>query len=931
MDDEAFKKLEAATANSVPPGIEALNNPLSHTTISDLDELEALLSEASGVPARSFTEIVLGTVTQPYRPHSPDQQVRQAQPQPEQQGQEHRQENQADDVADYVLPPGELSGADAEEVFEALKTSLGQSALEAILKEIELESKDEQSECDVFPAPADEWEAPPNAPPHNEASLSELQKTIEQLSQPATRANSPPVTSTVEPSPRPTAHPVTSSSLVNAGGNVQTTPQDINVNTIDFSKIPRDIASITNWLADQVNKVRSSNVSASGSVGAPGNTFLVPNGIGRRKGSLAADPNKVVDKGKVRQENRERKKRWREVNQDRNKDNDLRCRVTKRAGKLFGEAPSVEKTQWMANEFDKRKEKRLVKEKARDGGDNGMLAIAGSSSVFPAYQPAGATHSSAMGQNRGHATFYNSHPIQEANANAELIQQQLLNTLSQNPGLLNQLQALLAATSETAAPSGVADVPIVSDAATSGGNGWNTEDLSGLEGLEGLADIDANNIGIGVIDDLVASVEQALQAHDVDPSVSGTSKSSTDATASNASTKMTLCVGESSEMKHESHGNSGSMESSNSEDSTDTTLASVIRGIFGPQVDLEKLVVINDDGDLQFAEEELVRLCHEANIDLNDLDLEGLMVEASADASAEVSHASSRDTSPSVQPDASDAVRMGENGDVVMTDSQPQESNETDLDPMTDIEIGNGQSMTLEQINAMIGELVTVTGTVIPDEVGVPAPAPLQGPNIPAASPTQSANAAIQPQPSANAEDYTAENFAAIINALISTSPSPPPPPSDPAMVAAVPPPPPFRGVKRPAVAYTPSPHKRARMSPPNMANGMNATTAAAANQLNQLFESNGFGPITQFHGHTQASHMSSNAKDAYAASFGNSDAMNKRLMKPPPYRPGGVGAGSMSSVPGGIGVVARKKSGEDEKKIKAMGFPPLMAGMKRA
>ncbi|RPB27668.1 hypothetical protein L211DRAFT_564051 [Terfezia boudieri ATCC MYA-4762] len=68
---------------------------------------------------------------------------------------------------------------------------------------------------------------------------------------------------------------------------------------------------------------------------------------------------------RIREENRERKKRWRESNQDRNKDNDLRCRVTKRAAKLYGAADTDEKRKWMEAEFSKRKEKREAKERAR--------------------------------------------------------------------------------------------------------------------------------------------------------------------------------------------------------------------------------------------------------------------------------------------------------------------------------------------------------------------------------------------------------------------------------------------------------------------------------------------------------------------------------------------------------------------------------------
>ncbi|KAG0320323.1 hypothetical protein BGZ99_004567 [Dissophora globulifera] len=75
---------------------------------------------------------------------------------------------------------------------------------------------------------------------------------------------------------------------------------------------------------------------------------------------------------KVRTENRERKKRWREHNEDRNKDNDLRCRVNKRANKLFGKLESEHKTRWIEEEFGKRQFKRKDKERRR----NPHLAVA---------------------------------------------------------------------------------------------------------------------------------------------------------------------------------------------------------------------------------------------------------------------------------------------------------------------------------------------------------------------------------------------------------------------------------------------------------------------------------------------------------------------------------------------------------------------------
>ncbi|KAJ1990602.1 hypothetical protein H4R33_001654 [Dimargaris cristalligena] len=74
---------------------------------------------------------------------------------------------------------------------------------------------------------------------------------------------------------------------------------------------------------------------------------------------------------KMRAENRERKKRWRENNEERNKDNDLRCRVNKRANKLYGEGPSEAKARWAEEEFQRRRSRRMNKETKRMvGGPN---------------------------------------------------------------------------------------------------------------------------------------------------------------------------------------------------------------------------------------------------------------------------------------------------------------------------------------------------------------------------------------------------------------------------------------------------------------------------------------------------------------------------------------------------------------------------------
>ncbi|KAJ1967122.1 hypothetical protein H4R35_006802 [Dimargaris xerosporica] len=69
---------------------------------------------------------------------------------------------------------------------------------------------------------------------------------------------------------------------------------------------------------------------------------------------------------KMRAENRERKKRWRMKNLQRNKDNDLRCRVNKRAVTLYGVEDSEAKSQWIEEEFERRRSRRMIKERMED-------------------------------------------------------------------------------------------------------------------------------------------------------------------------------------------------------------------------------------------------------------------------------------------------------------------------------------------------------------------------------------------------------------------------------------------------------------------------------------------------------------------------------------------------------------------------------------
>ncbi|KAK9452643.1 hypothetical protein V1511DRAFT_131716 [Dipodascopsis uninucleata] len=78
-------------------------------------------------------------------------------------------------------------------------------------------------------------------------------------------------------------------------------------------------------------------------------------------------PRTEEERERIKLENRARKRKWRELNEDRNKDNDLRGRVNRRADLLFGKQESSEKQAWMDAEFVKRKEKRIQRFQKNQG------------------------------------------------------------------------------------------------------------------------------------------------------------------------------------------------------------------------------------------------------------------------------------------------------------------------------------------------------------------------------------------------------------------------------------------------------------------------------------------------------------------------------------------------------------------------------------
>ncbi|KAF9325774.1 hypothetical protein BG006_010757 [Podila minutissima] len=72
------------------------------------------------------------------------------------------------------------------------------------------------------------------------------------------------------------------------------------------------------------------------------------------------------------------------VRTENHKDNDLRCRVNKRANKLFGKVESEHKARWIEEEFGKRQQKRKEKERRRTGGPSESVEPSPAPSQKPA-------------------------------------------------------------------------------------------------------------------------------------------------------------------------------------------------------------------------------------------------------------------------------------------------------------------------------------------------------------------------------------------------------------------------------------------------------------------------------------------------------------------------------------------------------------------
>ncbi|MCJ1464329.1 hypothetical protein MMC07_002942 [Pseudocyphellaria aurata] len=124
---------------------------------------------------------------------------------------------------------------------------------------------------------------------------------------------------------------------------------------IDFSSAPADPSSLSLWVAHQIR--RFAVVDGSGSDAGSGHDHPPGRHI-REKSDHGVDAATIAEREKTRDGNRKRKQNWRNTHLERNKDNDLRCRINSSAKREFGSEPSDEKAKYVESEFTKRREKR---------------------------------------------------------------------------------------------------------------------------------------------------------------------------------------------------------------------------------------------------------------------------------------------------------------------------------------------------------------------------------------------------------------------------------------------------------------------------------------------------------------------------------------------------------------------------------------------
>ncbi|MCJ1375381.1 hypothetical protein MMC20_006616 [Loxospora ochrophaea] len=181
--------------------------------------------------------------------------------------------------------------------------------------------------------------------------------------------------------------PVGGNSRRTVNSNSQS-PTQVERSEIDFSTAPSDPVELAIWVAQQICHFGDEAIDMDED---RRRLFSHPPGVRTRRPDSGLDAMTVAELQKVRDENRERKKRWRQSNSERSmapnsahslernaisdsssptdKDNDLRCRLNRRAKTIYGTGPSPEKAAWLEAEFNKRRNKREARQRKRAFGE----------------------------------------------------------------------------------------------------------------------------------------------------------------------------------------------------------------------------------------------------------------------------------------------------------------------------------------------------------------------------------------------------------------------------------------------------------------------------------------------------------------------------------------------------------------------------------
>ena len=243
---------------------------------------------------------------------------------------------------------------------------------------------------------------------------------------------------------------------------------------VDFSSAPSDPVELALWVARQISNFQQ-NEGGSTVNTQRSRPLTHPPALYTRRLYDDDDPVKAAERERQREENRERKKRWRESNSERStltvksfmihlrcllltrvsshadKDNDLRCRINKRAKQIWGSKEPAERSAWMEAEFNRRRAKRETKERFRileDGFPGFSFAPGFGNSLFPTpgVGPQGDTN--AAGLLLVNALLGVGSNEHGRNANAASALKSTLNTRAVDPRPFTEALRAMAANSE---------------------------------------------------------------------------------------------------------------------------------------------------------------------------------------------------------------------------------------------------------------------------------------------------------------------------------------------------------------------------------------------------------------------------------------------------------------------------------------------------